>query len=97
MPAIATPRAAPHLDGPFPPAGTESQNVRYGSEKHFVGRFRPKKLLAQPSKPVKPYDFPIEHASDMSMRLIFAISGHISIPESYSSLQPDELKYERPD
>ena len=29
-------------------------------------------------KAPKPYNFPIEHASDMSMRLVFVILGHTS-------------------
>jgi hypothetical protein len=48
------------------------------AELRFQIGFCSKKLLEQNPKPSKPYDLPIEHASDMSIRLVFAILRYTS-------------------
>src|SRR5208283_2827557 len=47
-----------------------------GSRTAFPGQIPPKKTSGAAPKPVKPYNFAIEDASDRSMRLVLAVSGH---------------------
>ena len=53
--------------------GITHQVVRYASRPYFRVGFCPEKL---PGQPTKPYIFPIEHAGNRSMRLVFALPGH---------------------